>query len=107
MCHSGATFEHTGGTHESRIDRRGLTQVAQVLRDAYFDEMRESCLGATGHSLRGTFLVMWIAALYWLVSTEAKVRPDPGYTNCNLGGIVYRAITLPSEITGKRRRRDA
>jgi hypothetical protein len=107
VCHSGATFEHTGGTHECRIDRRGLTHIAQALRDAYFDEMRDSCLGATGHFLRSTFLVMWIAALYWLVSREAKVRPDPGYTDCNLSGIAYRAITLPSEITGERRRRAA
>jgi len=34
VCHSGTTFEHTGGTHECRIDRCGLTHIAQVLRDA-------------------------------------------------------------------------
>jgi hypothetical protein len=49
--------------------------------------------------------VMWIAALYWLVSREAKVGPDSGYTDCDPGGVVYRAIILPSKITGERRRR--
>jgi hypothetical protein len=34
VCHSGATFEHTGSTHEFRIDRRGLTKIVQALRDA-------------------------------------------------------------------------
>jgi hypothetical protein len=40
--HSGPTFEHTGGAHESRIDRRGLAQIAKALRDARVDEMRDS-----------------------------------------------------------------
>ena len=40
--HSGPSFEHTGGADESRIDRRGLTQIAQALRNASFDEMRDS-----------------------------------------------------------------
>jgi hypothetical protein len=40
--HSGPTFEHTGGADESRIDRRGLTQIAQALRNASFGEMRDS-----------------------------------------------------------------
>jgi hypothetical protein len=40
--HSGPTFEHTGGAHESRIDRRGLEQIAKALRDARIDEMRDS-----------------------------------------------------------------
>ena len=40
--HSGPTFEHTGGSDESRIDRRGLTQIAQALRNASFDEIRDS-----------------------------------------------------------------
>jgi hypothetical protein len=40
--HSGPDFERTGGPHESRIDRRGLMQIAQALRDARFDEMRDS-----------------------------------------------------------------
>jgi len=39
--HSGPTFEQTGGPDEFRIDRRGLTQIAQALRDARFDEMRD------------------------------------------------------------------
>ncbi|QOL47985.1 DUF6438 domain-containing protein [Massilia litorea] len=40
--HSGPDFERTGGPHESRIDRRGLAQIAQALRDARVDEMRDS-----------------------------------------------------------------
>lgn len=40
--HSGPSFEHTGGPHESRIDRRGLAQIAKALRDARIDEMRDS-----------------------------------------------------------------
>jgi hypothetical protein len=40
--HSGPTFEHTGGPHESHIDRRGLAQIANALRAARFDEMRDS-----------------------------------------------------------------
>lgn len=40
--HSGPSFEHTGGPDESRIDRRGLTQIAHALRHARFDEMRNS-----------------------------------------------------------------
>ena len=40
--HSGPAFERTGGPHESRIDRRGLTQIAKALRDARLDDMRNS-----------------------------------------------------------------
>jgi len=40
--HSGPAFERTGGPHELRIDRRGLTQIAKALRDARLDEMRGS-----------------------------------------------------------------
>lgn len=39
--HSGPSFEHTGGSHESRIDRRGVEQIANALRDARVDEMRD------------------------------------------------------------------
>jgi hypothetical protein len=39
--HSGPTFEQTGGPHEARIDRRGLTQIARALREARVDEMRD------------------------------------------------------------------
>lgn len=47
--HSGPTFEHTGGPHASRIDRRGLAQIANALRDTRFDEMRDSYVtGADG-----------------------------------------------------------
>lgn len=42
VLHSGPTFEHTGGPHESRIDRHGLAQIAKALRDARIDEMRDS-----------------------------------------------------------------
>jgi len=40
--HSGPTFERTGGPHESRIDKRGLAQIAKALRVARVDEMRDS-----------------------------------------------------------------
>jgi len=39
--HSGPSFEHTGGPHESRIDRRGLDRIAKALRDARIDVMRD------------------------------------------------------------------
>ncbi|MCC2956316.1 DUF6438 domain-containing protein [Massilia sp. IC2-477] len=39
--HSGPSFEHTGGAHESRIDDQGLAQIAKALRDARLDEMRD------------------------------------------------------------------
>jgi hypothetical protein len=41
VIHSGPTFEQSGGAHESRIDRRGLEQIAKALRDARIDEMRD------------------------------------------------------------------
>lgn len=40
--HSGPDFERTGGPHEARIDRAGLTRIANALRDARIDEMRDS-----------------------------------------------------------------
>ena len=40
--HSGPDFERTGGPHEMRIDRRGLTQIAKALREARLDDMRDS-----------------------------------------------------------------
>jgi len=40
--HSGPAFERTGGPHESRIDGRGLAQIAKALRAARVDEMRDS-----------------------------------------------------------------
>ena len=40
--HSGATFEKTGGPDEFWIDVHGLTHIAQALRDARFDEMRDT-----------------------------------------------------------------
>ncbi len=47
--HSGPSFEHTGGPDESRIDSHGLTHIAQALRHARFDDMRDSYLdGADG-----------------------------------------------------------
>ncbi len=40
--HSGPYFDATGGSHEARIDRAGLEQIASALRTARFDEMRDS-----------------------------------------------------------------
>lgn len=40
--HSGPDFERTGGPHEARIDRRGLMQIAEALRVARVEEMRDS-----------------------------------------------------------------
>ena len=40
--HTVSTVEHTGGVHESRIDRRGLAQIAKALHDARVNEMRDS-----------------------------------------------------------------
>lgn len=40
--HSGPAFERTGGPHESRLDERGLTQIAKALSDARVDGMRDS-----------------------------------------------------------------
>ena len=40
--HSVSSVEHTGGVHESRIDQRGLAQIAKALHDARLNEMRDS-----------------------------------------------------------------
>ena len=40
--HSGPTFEFTGRPDEFRIDEQGVKQISQALRDAHFDEMRDS-----------------------------------------------------------------
>ena len=39
--HSGPTFDGTGGPVDTRIDRDGLAQIAQALRAARIDEMRD------------------------------------------------------------------
>ncbi|MFD2368368.1 DUF6438 domain-containing protein [Pseudoduganella sp. GCM10020061] len=48
VLHSGPTFEHSGGPHESRIDRRGLESIAQALRDVRFYEMRDRYVEGDG-----------------------------------------------------------
>ena len=40
--HSGPTFDYTGGLAESRTDQNGLAQIAEALRVARIDEMRDS-----------------------------------------------------------------
>ena len=40
--YSGSTFDSTGGPVETRIGRNGLAQIAQALRAARIDEMRDS-----------------------------------------------------------------
>ena len=42
MRHSGPAFELTGGPDEARIDEQGVMQISQALRDAHFDERRDS-----------------------------------------------------------------
>jgi hypothetical protein len=40
--HSGPTFDSTGGPVDTRISRDGLAQIAQALRAARIEEMRDS-----------------------------------------------------------------
>ena len=40
--HSVSAVNHTGGLHESRIDRHGLAQIAKALHDSGINEMRQS-----------------------------------------------------------------
>lgn len=43
--HSGPTFGSTGGPVETRLNRDGLAQIAQALRAARIDEVRDSYRG--------------------------------------------------------------
>jgi hypothetical protein len=70
--HSGPSFERTGGPHESRIDRRGLAQIAKALRDARIDEMRNSYVNAAD-GCESTFTDM--------STLSFSVSRGPGYPN--------------------------
>jgi hypothetical protein len=73
--HSGPAFEHTGGEDESRIDGRGLVQIAKALRDTRIDEMRDSYQSETD-GCESQFTDMPTLSL--------NVRRNQGYWNKNV-----------------------
>lgn len=81
VSHSGPAFEHTGGPHESRINGRGLTQIAKALRDARVDEMRDSYQnGADG--CESAFTDMWTISLHVMRGQGYRDKSVVLYTGC-------------------------
>ena len=69
--HSGPSFDTTGGPITSRTDRNGLTQIAQALRDAGIDDMRDryqSAADGCEHAISD------MSTLYFMVSREQGER---------------------------------
>lgn len=88
--HSGPAFERTGGPLESRIDGRGLTQIATALRHARVDGMRDSYQdGDEGCETAVTD--MWTVSLH--------VSRDQGHRNKSV--ILYAGCLGPTVPTGR------
>jgi hypothetical protein len=83
--HSGPDFERTGGPHEARIDRRGLTQIAQALRDARVDEMRDSYQDGD-EGCKGAMTDLW--------TTTVHLSRDQGQRNKSV--VLYAGCVGPT-----------
>ena len=79
--HSGPTFERTGGPHESRIDRHGLAQIANALREARVDEMRNSYQDKAD-GCESTITDMWTLSLNVSRSLGYRNKSVELYTGC-------------------------
>lgn len=83
--HSGPDFERTGGPHESRIDRHGLMRIAEALRVARVDEMRNSYQDGD-EGCKGAMTDLWTVSLY--------LGRDQGRRNKSV--ILYAGCTGPT-----------
>lgn len=79
--HSGPDFERTGGPHESRIDRRGLMQIAEALRVARVDEMRASYQDGD-EGCKGAITDLWTMSLHLVRDQGRRNKSVILYAGC-------------------------